>query len=279
MANNIPKVIHYCWFGRNPLPETAKKCIESWRKFLPDYEIKEWNEDNFDISLCHYASEAYSVKKYAFVSDYARFWILYRHGVLYFDTDVELIRPIDDIIERGAFMGCERSADSVSLAEKMGVAPGLGLGINPGLGLGINPGLGLYKEILDFYEHTHFLNDDGVPNTTDTVVTITSRFMCSHGLKLTSEVQQCAGIWVYPNDYFAPKDVDTKKLTITENTRSIHHYDASWAEWYDRAAGERAYRLQKFFGKKLGDVINEVIYTYQRDGIVTTVKKIIGNIF
>lgn len=271
MADNIPKVIHYCWFGRNPLPETAKKCIESWRKFLPDYEIKEWNEDNFDISMCQYASEAYSVKKYAFVSDYARFWILYRHGGLYFDTDVELIRPIDDIIVRGAFMGCERSADSVSSADKMSV--------NPGLGLGINPGLGLYKEILDFYEHAHFFNSDGAPNTVDTVVTITSRVLCSHGLRLTSEIQQCAGIWVYPNDYFAPKDVDTKKLTITENTRSIHHYDASWAEWYDRAAGERTHILRKLFGKKIGDVINEVIYTYQRDGIMITVKKIVGNVF
>ena len=229
--------------------------------------------------MCQYASEAYSVKKYAFVSDYARFWILYRHGGLYFDTDVELIRPIDDIIERGSFMGCERSVDSASSAEKMSVAPGLGLGVNPGLGLGVNPGLGLFKEILDFYEYTHFFNDDGTPNTIDTVVTITSRLLCSHGLKLTSEVQKCAGIWVYPNDYFAPKDIDTKKLTITENTRSIHHYDASWAEWYDRAAGERTYTLRKFFGKKLGDIINEVIYTYQRDGIVKTVKKIVGNVF
>lgn len=271
MASKIPKVIHYCWFGRNPLPETAKKCIQSWRKFLPDYEIKEWNEDNFDINSCYYASEAYSAKKYAFVSDYARFWILYRNGGLYFDTDVELIRPIDDIIEKGGFMGCERSADSASSAEKMGVAPGLGLGIPPGRSL--------YKEILEFYEHTHFLNNDGTPNTVDTVVTITSRFLYSHGLKLTPEVQYCADIWVYPNDYFAPKDVDTKKLTITENTRSIHHYDASWAEWYDRRAGERTQTLRKIFGKKFGDVINEIIYTYQRDGIVITIKKIVGNIF
>lgn len=278
MSDNIPKIIHYCWFGRNPLPKTAQKCIESWRKFLPDYVIKEWNEDNFDISLCRYASEAYSVKKYAFVSDYARFWILYHYGGLYFDTDVELIRPIDDIIERGAFMGCERSADSVQSADNMRVAPGLGLGINPGLGLGLKSGISLYREILDFYEHAHFFNVDGTPNTIDTVVTITTRILYSHGLKQTSKVQKCAGIWIYPKDYFAPKDVDTKIITITKNTRSIHHYDASWAEWYDRAAGERRDTLRKFFGKKIGDVINEVIYTYQRDGIIITLKKIIRNI-
>ena len=95
----IPKIIHYCWFGGNPLPESALKCIASWRKFLPDYEIKEWNENNFPIEKCPlYAKQAYQSKKWAFVSDYARFKILYDYGGLYFDTDVELIKPIDDII-------------------------------------------------------------------------------------------------------------------------------------------------------------------------------------
>ena len=103
----IPKIIHYCWFGRGPLPELAQKCIASWKKYLPDYEIKEWNEDNFDVNIIPYTAEAYKAKKYAFVSDYARFWILYRYGGIYFDTDVEVIRPMDDIIERGNFMGFE----------------------------------------------------------------------------------------------------------------------------------------------------------------------------
>ena len=100
----IPKTVHYCWFGKKPLPESAKKCIDSWRKFLPGYRIKEWNEDNFDVGITAYTQQAYEAKKYAFVSDYARFWILYHHGGLYFDTDVELIRPIDDIIAKGPFM-------------------------------------------------------------------------------------------------------------------------------------------------------------------------------
>lgn len=103
----IPKIIHYCWFGRNPLPELAQKCIASWKKYLPDYEIKEWNEDNFDVNIIPYTAEAYAQKKYAFVSDYARFWILHKYGGIYFDTDVEVIRPIDDIIARGNFMGFE----------------------------------------------------------------------------------------------------------------------------------------------------------------------------
>ena len=107
----IPKIIHYCWFGRNPLPPLALECIASWRKFLPDYEIKEWNEDNFDVNSIPYTAEAYRQKKYAYVSDYARFCILYQYGGIYFDTDVEVIKPLNDIIAKGNFMGFEQDPD------------------------------------------------------------------------------------------------------------------------------------------------------------------------
>lgn len=144
----IPKVIHYCWFGRNSLPPLAVKCLESWKRFFPDYEIKEWNEDNFDVNIISYTAEAYRVKKYAFVSDYARFWILYHYGGLYFDTDVEVIKSMDDIIAKGSFMGCEKDAD------KEGATA---LAVAPGLGLGVNPGLGLYGELLQLYAGLHFI--------------------------------------------------------------------------------------------------------------------------
>lgn len=130
----IPKIIHYCWFGRNPLPPEAEKCIASWRKYLPDYEIKEWNEDNFDVNIIPYTAEAYEVEKYAFVSDYARFWILYKYGGVYFDTDVEVIRPMDDILAKGNFMGFETDPDG-KIRNVMSVNPGLGLGVVSGLGL------------------------------------------------------------------------------------------------------------------------------------------------
>ena len=116
----IPKIIHYCWFGGNPLPEDAKKYIESWRKYCPGYEIKEWNESNFDINCCDYVREAYEAKKWAFVSDYARFYILYQYGGLYFDTDVEMIRPLFSILQKGSFMGMEVNSPAC-------VAPGLSL--------------------------------------------------------------------------------------------------------------------------------------------------------
>ena len=239
----IPKVIHYCWFGRNPLPPLALKCIESWKKFLPDYEIKEWNEDNFDVNMIPYTKEAYEAKKYAFVSDYARFWILYHYGGLYFDTDVEVIRNMDDIIARGPFMGCEGEASDTSVAS---VAPGLGLGVNPGLGLGVNPGLSFYNEMLELYSTLHFINTDGSYNQ-KTIVAYTTEMLCNYGLRNINEIQECAGMWIYPKDYFCPKDYYTGKLHLTENTMSIHHYDASWKS----KSSEFKKRIAVLIGPKL----------------------------
>lgn len=224
MIYMIPKVIHYCWFGGNPLPVSAKKCIASWRKYLPDYEIKEWNESNFDVNIIPYTAEAYKAKKYAFVSDYARFWILYKYGGLYFDTDVEVIKNMDEIIAKGPFMGCENEA-------KVGATPAQ-LGVAPGLGLGVNPGLGLYGEILDIYKDKHYILADGTYST-ETVVTITTELLCKYGLKNTSKVQEVAGIYIYPKEYFCPKDYVTGRLFLTSNSVSIHHYDASWLSWYE----------------------------------------------
>lgn len=213
----IPKIIHYCWFGRNPLPELAQKCIASWRKHLPDYEIKEWNEDNFDVNIIPYTAEAYAMKKYAFVSDYARFWILYKYGGLYFDTDVEVICPMDDIIAKGAFMGCE--TDIMKGATDVAVAPGLGLGVNPGLGL--------IKEMLELYKTLHFEFRPDI-RSQQTIVHITTRILQKYGLENLKVPQLVKDIWIYPSDYFCPINVTTNRLHITSNTRTIHHYAGTW---------------------------------------------------
>ena len=220
----IPKVIHYCWFGGNPLPPLAVKCIESWKKYFPDYEIKEWNEENFNVNIIPYTKEAYEMKKYAFVSDYARFWILYHYGGLYFDTDVEVIRPMDDIIDKGPFMGCEKNIDNNG--ETI-------LAVAPGLGLGANPGLGLYSELLQLYSTLHFIEGNGVLNL-KTVVEYTTELLCYCGLKNCATAQKIAGILIYPREYFNPKDYATGKIVITKNTRSIHHFAASWLPEYQR---------------------------------------------
>lgn len=264
MNLNIPKIIHYCWFGRNPLPESAQKCIASWQKFFPDYEIKEWNESNFDVNVIAYTAEAYEAKKYAFVSDYARFWILYNYGGLYFDTDVEVIQSMDDIIARGPFMGCEKPFREGATSNLLGVAPGLGLGVNPGLGL--------LREILDEYGHYHFKRADGTLNLT-TIVDYTTGVLCKHGLQMSPDIQEVAGVFIYPADYFSPKNVDTRQLTITDNTRSIHHYDASWASEASHKSDRRGPKLKKLFGDKLGGTINGIIFWLQEYGFIGSVKR------
>lgn len=213
----VPKIIHYCWFGRNPLPESAQKCIESWRKFLPDYEIKEWNEDNFDVNSIQYTKDAYEAKKYAFVSDYARFWVLYNYGGLYFDTDVEVIKPLDDIIERGAFMGVEVPVSKKSSS----------ILINPGQGLGVEAGNVVYGEMIEGFKKLSFYKEDGSFNGY-TMIPMVTDILKSHGMKDVNEVQKVAGVWIYPQEYFNPLDALTGELKVTENTRTIHWYMASW---------------------------------------------------
>lgn len=217
----IPKIIHYCWFGGNPLPEDAKKCVASWKKYLLDYEIKEWNESNFDVNCCAYVREAYEAKKYAFVSDYARFYVLYQEGGLYFDTDVEVIKNMDHIIAAGNFMGYEKSLAT----QQQGQSGTNTLGVNPGLGLGVAPGLALIRELLDFYEQKeHFSVEDG------TVVDYTTQILERHGLEREHKLQKVADITVYPADYFCPMDSTTGITTLTKNTVSIHHYSCSWID-------------------------------------------------
>ena len=213
----IPPIIHYCWFGKNPLPPLAIKCIDSWKKYLPNCEIKEWNEDNFDVNIIPYTAEAYQAKKYAFVSDYARFWVLYKYGGIYFDTDVEIVKSLNDIIARGPFMGCEN--DGATVGNFPAVAPGLGLGVNPGLGL--------YKEILELYASLHFLNNNGSYNL-KTVVQYTTEILCKHGLRNENVIQKIADVWIYPKEYFCPISTYDGTLHMTPNTVTIHHYAQSW---------------------------------------------------
>ena len=206
----IPKIIHYCWYGRGEKSPLITMCIESWKKFFPEYKIKEWNESNYDVRKIPYIAQAYNAKKFAFVSDYARFDILYNEGGIYFDTDVEVIKPFDSIIKQGAFAGIE-SAGALAT----------------GLGIASSAANDIFKEILDSYKKEKFINDDGSLNL-KTVVTRVSDNFREHGFTSENKIQQVAGITIYPVDYFCPISVADGKLRITNNTRSIHHYAQSW---------------------------------------------------
>ena len=211
----IPKVIHYCWFGRNPLPKSAKKCIASWKKYLSDYEIKEWNEGNFDVNIIPYTHDAYEAKKYAFVSDYARFWILYNYGGVYFDTDVEVIRPMDALIEKGAFMGWEKpnNVGTPSIA--------------PGLGLAAPKGHPFYEIVLNGFVNLNFYKDNGERNPY-TMIPMVTDFLLEKGLTRNDFLQIIDDIFFYPSEYLCPMNAITGRITITKNTYTIHWYTMSW---------------------------------------------------
>lgn len=234
---NIPKIIHYCWFGGNALPDSAIKCIESWKKYFPGYEIKEWNEKNYDVKKNRYIAEAYEAKKYAFVSDYARFDILYQYGGIYFDTDVEVIRSFEDILQKGAFMGCE---ENVSIQNERNL-------INPGLGMAAPSGLKIYKEILEFYDNQKFVNKDGTVNL-ETVVTKTTKILYEHGLENKNDLQEIEGITIYPQEYFNPKDSSTGELIMTKNTHSIHWYSMTWLPPYQKLRKKILDPFRRIFG-------------------------------
>ncbi|MDE6497712.1 MAG: glycosyl transferase [Muribaculaceae bacterium] len=208
---SIPHVIHYCWFGGSPLPPDAERCIASWRRFFPGWEIKRWDESNYDVRAVPYSAQAYDRRKFAFVSDYARFDILYHEGGVYLDTDVEVIRPFDDIVAHGAFMGME------------------GTLVNPGLGTGSTPGHPFYAKMLREYAGMPFTDANGhqLPGT---VVKHTTDVLTRYGYVQDGRRQVVEGITIYPPEYFCPLDDLTGRLNITDETRSIHHYAKSWCD-------------------------------------------------
>jgi mannosyltransferase OCH1-like enzyme len=243
----IPKIIHYCWFGRNTLPKSAQKCIESWKFFFPDYEIKEWNEDNFDVNIIPYTTEAYNAKKYAFVSDFARFWILHNEGGVYFDTDVEVVRDMRPLVGEGPFMGFELNPVN-NVNRKMRV--------NPGLGLGVNVGHHFYKEIIDLYSNMHWVSYKDSNIEMPTVVDYTTSMLIDKGLKEINSQQTIEGIHIYLEDVFCPISIADGKLRITDNTFAIHWFDQSWQSPL-RKYGRKV--LLKLGGSRLKNLVKSIM--------------------
>lgn len=234
---SIPKKIHYCWFGNNPKSELINSCIESWKKFACDYEIIEWNETNFDVTKYKYARQAYKEKKYAFVSDVARFEILFHEGGIYLDTDVELIKNIDEFLDNELFMGYDQNGL---------VATGLIVG-------SLNNNLVL-KKILTYYNEHEFLLPNGRPNTT-TVVTIVGDILKDSGFILDGAYANKNGVVLYPSTYFDPYDYENQVMNITENTYSIHHYAASWKSSKDIKIYKIGLVIKKIVGNSLYEKI------------------------
>lgn len=212
----IPKIIHYIWFGGSPLPKEAQDCIDSWKKYCPDFQIIRWDESNFDISCNEYVKEAYEAKKWAFVSDYVRLWVLVTFGGIYMDTDVEVIKPLGPFLSHRAFSGFE-SPDAI--------ATGI---------MACEKDFPLFVCLLEDYNNRHFLNDDGTYDLRTNVVTITKHCI-DKGLVLNNTFQEIDGFALYPNDWFCPKSHETGEIYLTSNSSTIHHFNGSWLDPTEKA--------------------------------------------
>lgn len=225
----IPKVIHYCWFGGKELPELAKKCIASWEKHCPDYQIVRWDEDNFDLNCCKYVREAYDSKKYAFVTDYVRLFAMYTQGGIYMDTDVEVVRNLDEFLTHKAFSGFESERHiptGIMASEK---------------------GFPLFAQLLSNYENRSFLGADGQPDLTTNVITITG-MLRQRGFVPNGEYQVVEGFALYPQDVFCPYDNNTGVLQKTENTAAIHWFNQSWVSPMARLRSKLTQPFHRLFG-------------------------------
>lgn len=226
----IPKIIHYCWFGRGKKSKLAKKCIESWKRYFPDYQIIEWNEDNFDVNKYEYTKYMYDNNKYAFLSDFVRLQVVYENGGIYFDTDVEVIKPLYEIVEKGAFFGFENDEF-----------------VNSGLGFGAEKGNNIVKIMLKEYSYfpKSFEEEKGPIGCPE----LNTRGLSKCGLVKNGKLQQMQGVTVYPKEYFNPYDNIINKLDITENTYTIHWYSGSWVSKRQKLRTFLLYPVHRLLGR------------------------------
>lgn len=208
----IPKIIHYCWFGGNPIPERYKIWMDSWHKFCPDYEIIQWNETNYDITQNSYMFQAYKNEKWGFVPDYARLDIIYNYGGIYLDTDVELIKNIDDLLYQKGFIGFQNSKR-----------------VNLGSGFGSIKGLPIMKKMMDLYDRMEFVKEDGNFNLVASPKWQT-QILKEYGLEANGEYQIIDDLTVYPEKVLNGKNMYTRKTILKPYTMAIHHFDGSWLD-------------------------------------------------
>ena len=226
----IPKIIHYCWFGGKPLPPLAEKCLASWKKFLPEYEIIEWNENNFPLDDYIFAKQAIENRKFAFISDVCRLHAIKYHGGIYMDTDVEALKTLDDFLHHNAFSGFENDdfvPTGLMASEKNGAWA---------------------TEMLAYYDNRPFIKSDGTLDTVSNTFIIT-QLMREKGFKMNNTLQEIPGyVAFYPNEYFCPKSYKTGNIDLTANSYCIHHFAKSWIPAKKRWRNIAKMKVMNIFG-------------------------------
>ncbi|MBQ1183826.1 MAG: glycosyl transferase [Clostridia bacterium] len=250
----IPKIIHYCWFGGKPIPEFAQKCIDSWKKYCPDYEIVRWDETNFDLSYNVYVKEAYENKKWAFVSDVARLYALVNYGGIYMDTDVEVVKSLDELLEYEAITGFQTATEAVT-----------------GL-MACEKGQKMFKMFLDDYQNEHFVDENGNFNQTTNVIRITDACL-KYGVRLDNTKQTVEGLTILPTEYLCPKNYYTKELKMTEKTLTIHHFDGSWLSDEEKYISSLNVKYRKVLPKLIADYFAKFYGITKFRGFKTSVKE------
>lgn len=206
----IPKIIHYCWFGSKPIPKLERECMESWRRMLPDYKIMRWDETTFDVDQHPFTAAAYKAKKFAFVADYVRLYALHKYGGVYLDTDIEIVKSLDDLMEYEAFGGFE-----TPVVMQTGV-------------LAMTNNNVIFKEFFEVYQNLKFELKSNGEVATLANSHILARILSFHGLKLDNSRQSICGMELFPQEYFCPINQATREIKKTENTYCIHYLSGSW---------------------------------------------------
>lgn len=232
--HKIPKIIHYCWLSGEEFPETIKNCIDSWKEQLGDYEFILWDTNQFDINSCTYVKEAFEVKKYAFASDYIRLYALYNYGGIYLDSDIQVFKSFDDLLNQPGFLGFERK-DAIAgwiLASEKG-----------------NP---LFKEFLDYYKDRHFVFPDGHFDLTPNGNPITETCV-KHGVKLDNTLQYLEHVTIYPRTYFCPTIPNTDiEDCYSDSTHAQHLFNAGWIDMEQKTLIIKKREITKKYGKIIG---------------------------
>lgn len=231
----IPKIIHFIWLGKSSYPELTSRCIASWKKYCPDYQIMEWNEENFPIDRYSFVKEAYEARKYAYASDFIRLWALYNYGGVYCDTDLELVASLDGLLDDEGFIGFQQPDLYLQTAL-----------------MGFVPEFGVVSDLLDEYQNKRFIRDDGTFDLSPNTWAITTYFN-SLGLRRDDSEQVLGGVHIYPSDYFCPIDWEFGEQNCTERTIAIHHFDGSWT------SKSKTKMLAKILGPKLTRQIKRMI--------------------
>ena len=239
----IPKIIHFCWFGGNPLPEISKKCIDSWKLHCPDYEIRCWDDNNCNLKINQFVKEAAENKKWAFVSDYFRLKIIEEHGGIYLDIDVELLKPIDDLLEFDGYMGFE-------LSDKNYIASGLGFGAIPN-----NP---IIRKLKENYENISFVKKDGTFDMKPCPKRDTE-ILVHLGLKQSNKTQMLGNFVFFSSDYFSPLGFSGEQF-FSDNTYSIHHFNGSWLSDDEIKMHNKKKIYRSKYGKNIGVILYKVYY-------------------